>query len=242
MIDGDKWLNSLANRSEKFKEGSDVIDHNRWINTISKKDSYSSSSVKKHSLIGVLFICGLILVSTVKNETRNFEKVINDLQSSINEIRFNLEQAILDNEVITSPENIAKLAKEHLNSDLSTYKISQIKHLENKNKNFVGINLTKKEKINKKENIRLASIKSEVTKRIEKKKMEIKKLQDLYSNPESIPDEIKLQISKQIKNKKEELKNIYDSPKEAISLAKIQRWTAVQVVKAFLGMPFIPGK
>ena len=72
--------------------------------------------------------------------------------------------------------------------------------------------------------------------------MEIKKLQDLYSNPESIPDEIKLQISKQIKNKKEELKNIYDSPKEAISLAKIQRWTAVQVVKAFLGMPFIPGK
>jgi len=240
MIDGDRWLNSLAYKSDKSKEGLDEIDSSRWINTISKKNSYGS--VKKHSLIGVSFICGLILVSVVKNETRHLEKEISNLQSSISVIRFNLEQAILDNEVITSPENVVKLAKEHLNNELSPYKISQIKHIDNKDKNFSGIDLTKKETINKREKIRLASLKSKVKKKIENKRMEIKKLQDLYSDPETVSEEVKLQISKQIKNKKEELQNIYDSPKEAISLAKIQRWGAVQLVKAFLGIPVIPGR
>ena len=35
---------------------------------------------------------------------------------------------------------------------------------------------------------------------------------------------------------------IASSPKETITLKKVQKWAAVQVVKAFLGMPFIPGK
>ena len=44
-------------------------------------------------------------------------------------IKFNLKQAILDNEVITSPENISKLAKEYLNIDLDLL----IKNLKLKN-------------------------------------------------------------------------------------------------------------
>ena len=35
----------------------------------------------------------------------------------------------MDHEVITSPENISKLAKEHLNTDLTFYKKYQIKNL-----------------------------------------------------------------------------------------------------------------
>ena len=71
-------------------------------------------------------VCGLLFVSVVKNETRNLQKEINNLETSINLIKFNLDQAFLDNEVITSPENISRLAKEYLNINFISYKRSQI--------------------------------------------------------------------------------------------------------------------
>ena len=37
MINEDKWVNSVSKYNVKFEEGSAQIDHNRWINTISKK-------------------------------------------------------------------------------------------------------------------------------------------------------------------------------------------------------------
>ena len=45
-----------------------------------------------------------------------------------------------------------------------------------------------------------------------------------------------------IKEKKTGLRNIYRSPKDIATLEKVGRWTVVQVVKAFLGMPIIPGR
>ena len=78
----------------------------------------------EYSLITILFVSGLLLVSAIKNETRNLQREINILQASINEIKFNLDQALLDNEVMTSPENISKLANEYLEDDLKTYKKS----------------------------------------------------------------------------------------------------------------------
>ena len=86
------------------------------------------------------------------------------------------------------------------------------------------------------------NIKLGITKEIEKKRTEIRKLRELYSKPESIPGEIKTQVTKKIEKKKIELKNLYNSPKETITLKKAQKWAIVQVVKAFLGMPMIPGK
>ena len=115
----------------KFNEETNQIDHYRWINTILKKETYNAvrkySSVKKYSLMTVLFVCGLLFVSALKNGTRNLEKEINNLKASVNVIKFNLDQAILDNEVITSPENISRLAKEYLDTDFISYKKSQIK-------------------------------------------------------------------------------------------------------------------
>ena len=49
-------------------------------------------------------------------------------------------------------------------------------------------------------------------------------------------------MAKQIQRKKFELKNLYESPKEVITLEKITKWGAVQVVKVALGMPVIPGR
>ena len=115
----------------------------------------------------VLFVCGLLFVSAVKNETRNLEKVINSLRVSNNVIKFNLDQSILDNEVIISPENISRLAKEYLDTDFISYKRSQIRQL-NGNKATIA-------KLNKENNNLPKKIKLRITKRIEATKIEIKK-------------------------------------------------------------------
>ena len=249
MINRDKWIGSLPNVNTEFNKKTNQLDHDRWINTIPKKNTYSSvkkntySSVKKYSIIVTLFVCGLLFVSAIKNETRNLQKIINNLEASINVIKFNLDQAILDNEVITSPESISLLAEEYLNIDLVSYKRSQIKQLNDENEKFTEINKVKKEKVDKKKIKSLSTdIKTQVAKKIEEKKTEIRKLQELYYNPETIPDEIKTQVAIKIEEKKSELKNIYSSPGDIFTLERVGRWSVAQVVKLFLGMPIIPGR
>ena len=141
MINKDKWINSLPNNNKKPNYEFSQVDNERWERTISKNNEQENnyrwedttptekkySILKKYSTISVLFICGLVFVSIVKNETRNLEKIINNLKASNKIIKFNLDQAILDNEVITSPENISRLAKEYLNTNYVAYKKSQIK-------------------------------------------------------------------------------------------------------------------
>jgi len=237
MINNDKWINSLPNVNAKAEEESFQIDHNKWENTIPKKNTFNT--VKKYSFMTIVFVFGLIFVSVVKNQTRNLEKEISYLKASISSIEFNLDQAILDNEVITSPENLSMLAKEYLNNDLIYYKKSQIKNLDDDN--------TVLKKMDKKNNIKVINnlpenVKKHVTKKIKKKKEELAKLQELYNDPRSIPDEVKAKVAKQIQKKKFEIKSLYESPKEAINLQRIGKWGAVQVVKVALGIPVIPGK
>ena len=193
----------------------------------------------------VLFVFGLLIVSIIKNETRNLEKEIDSLRASNKMIKFNLDQAILDNEVITSPENISRLAKEYLNTDFISYKKSQLRQLYgdteiisklNKNNNISTV------KLKEKNNYLPAKIKLVIKKKIEKKKTEIRKLQELYSNPASIPAEVKTQIASKIKEKKIELKNLYSSPKKIITLEKARSWTIIQIAKLFLGIPTVPWK
>ena len=249
MINRDKWIGSLPNINTEFNKITNQLDHDRWINTIPKKNTYSSvkkntySSVKKYSIIVTLFVCGLLFVSAIKNETRNLQKIINNLEASINVIKFNLDQAILDNEIITSPENISLLAKEYLSIDLVSYKRSQIKRSNDQNKKFSKINKIRKEKINKKKIKNLSdNIKTQIAKKVDKKKTEIIKLQELYSNPKSIPNAVKTQVATKIEEEKVKLKNIYNSPKDIMTFEKIGKWSMVQVVKVFLGMPVIPGR
>jgi len=228
MINKQKWINSLPNQNIQSNEKENQIDHYRWVNTISKKNTFSA--LGKYSFTAILFIFGLFFVSIVKNETRNLEKEINNLMTYNNSVKFNLDQAILDNEVITSPQNISKLAKEYLNTDFSTYKKSQIKKL--------GEDSEPVAKLNKENN----GLKLKLKKAIKEKKLEIKKLQKIYSDPKKIPVEIKKEVAQKIKEKKTELKNLYDKPKETVTLERVQRWAAVQVAKVFLGIPVIPGK
>ena len=232
MINQDRWINSLPEIKKKNNEETVQVDHYRWISTISKKNTYNT--IKKYSMMVVLFVCGLLFVSIVKNETRNLEKKINNLRVTNAVIQFNLDQAILDHEVITSPENISRLAKEYLNNNLLFYKKSQIKNLGEDTTTIIGTS--------KKNNKISADIKNQIIRRIAKKKTEIRKLQSFYSKPEAIPGEIKTQVALKIEKKKIELKKIYTSPKEVITSARAQKWAAIQVVKVFLGMPIIPGR
>ena len=251
MINRDKWIDSIPKTTIKYNEQANQVDYYRWVNTIPKKDTYNNVATHnnvawKYSLVVVLFVCGLLFVSAVKNKTRNLEKEINSLRASNNVIKFNLNQAILDNEVITSPENISRLAKEYLNTDFIAYKKSQIRELyddtaiiskSNKNNNNLST-----VKLNKKSNNLSTKIKSVIKKKIEKKKTEIRKLKELYSKPTSIPAEVKTQIASKIKEKKIELQNLYSSPKKVITLEKTWKWATVQIAKLFLGIPIVPGK
>ena len=117
------------------------------------------------------------------------------------------------------------------------------KELELESKKFTKVSKIKNKETSKKKIKNLStSIKSQVAKKIEKKKTEIKKLQELYNDPRTIPDEFKTQVSKQIKEKEIGLRNIYNSPKEVFTLERVGKWGVVQVVKVFLGIPVVPGK
>jgi len=128
MINQDKWLDSISKKIIKFNEDKNQVDHSRWVNTHDNVATHNNVAWR-YPLVVILFVCGLLFVSAVKNKTRNLEKEINSLRASNNVIKFNLNQAILDNEVITSPENISRLAKEYLNTDFISYKKSQIRQL-----------------------------------------------------------------------------------------------------------------
>ena len=227
MINENKWLNTLRKNNIQEEQ---KLDHDRWINTISKKKE--NNPVKKYSFMLVIFICGLVFVSLVKNETRNLQKEISKLNVSINLTKFSLDQALLDNEVITSPENISLLAKEHLNTNLVFYNRSQIIKLGEetpKNNEIKANNFSK-------------DLKLKVSKKIKQKKDELKKLKSIYSDPKSIPREIRMQVAKQIDKKKLELQSVFDEPKDKIFSDRATRWGAMQIVKAFLGIPVIPGR
>ena len=119
------------------------MTEDKWINPSPEKNSIKS--VKKSSFMIIFFIFGLLVVSAVKNETRSLQKEINNLEASINDKKFDLSQAILDHEVLTSPENIAQLSQKYLEIDLLAYNLSQIHKLNHKDGEFLIKNKTQKE-------------------------------------------------------------------------------------------------
>ena len=173
MINKDKWLDTISKTIIKFNKEENQVDHYRWVNTIPQNNTHNNVAWR-YPLVVILFVCGLLFVAVVKNKTRNLEKEIYSLRASNNVIKYNLNQAILDNEVITSPENISRLAKEYLNTDLIYYKKSQIRQLyddtaiisklNKKNNNLSTV------KLNEKSNNLSTKIKSVIKKKIEKKK------------------------------------------------------------------------
>ena len=226
MINSEQWRKTVPGANLEKDSRDYNLDPEKWLNTLPKKNKKSFS--KNFSITLVIFIVGLIFVSVIKNKTRSLQKEINDLQASISSLKIDLHLSTLDYEVITSPENLSKLAKKHLEFEMSPYKKSQIKNLYGEKNLF-----SKKKEI---KNTNESSIaKFEIAKKI-------KKIKKFYSEPEKIPEEVKVTVAIKFEEKKEALKKAYHNPKETITMEKIQRWGAFQIVKAFLGIPVIPGK
>ena len=81
----------------------------------------------RNILILTTLISGLIFTSLVKNKTRLLEKELLYLDNEINSLNFNLNEASLDFEYLTTPKRISLLAKNFLDENFSYYKESQIK-------------------------------------------------------------------------------------------------------------------
>ena len=228
MINPEKWLQTL--KSNK-KDITSITETNPqiWVNTIPKKNS--SRLFKKYFFISSFFIIGLIFVTVIKNQTRNLEKELDNLRASVSNLKLNIHYATLDHEVITSPDNISNLASKHLDLNFIVLKNSQIKNLEDIHKErSIEANDIKK------------NIKTHLAKKIIENKNKIKNYQQMYSNPEQIPAHIKEEISGKINTAKNNIEASYTDPKKIITSARTQKWAAIQVVKAFLGIPIVPGK
>ena len=253
-MDPNRWLSTLPINSKLNLENDDIIS-DRWVKTLpnnnnktlpnnNNNNKKAKNPIINYSLTAVFFVIGLIVISVIKNETRNLEKEISALQAAINTVKLDLHQSELDYEVITSPKNILNLARENLDINLISYKKTQIVEFNNENKNFSKQTIKEDKKNIKKISKEIkADIERHVAKKIEIKKTELRKLQELYSNPENLSKTVKLQVAKKIEKTKTELKQLASSPKkEIIKTGKFQKWAAVQVVKAFFGIPIIPGK
>ena len=249
-INSKRWTNTLPHRNINLNAEAHNINASKWIENINTNKCETNTqriggnrSFVRYFLVSGLFILGLIVVSVVKNETRNLEKEISNLQQSIYDYNFNLHQATLDHEVITSPENISKLAKEYLESNFVFYKKNQIKKINNDEKIFSKLEETKHEKKNSNKIKSLPDeVKLKVQIKIDEKKKELAKLKKIYSEPEKLPDEVKIRIAKKMENAKDELKNLYNEPEGIIESKKVRRWAVMQVVKVFFGIPIVPGK
>ena len=206
---------------DKYKLASE-----RWSVTTKK-----NNSSKKYSLTIVLFIIGLIFVGKIKEESRILQKEINNLKTSINDLELDLHQATLDHEVITSPENITYLAKKHLETNLDYYKKNQIKNLNEEEKSVIAT-LSKKNKSELSNQLILSLV----------KKDDIKKNKEIYYISKKLPNKIRKKANNKYQKTKNEIKNFYDNPKGVITSKRARRWAGIQVIKAFLGLPIIPGK
>ena len=75
----------------------------------------------RNILILIILITGLILTSSIKNKTRLLEKELVNLNNEINNLSFNLAEATLDFEYLTTPKNISFLAEHFLEENFSHY-------------------------------------------------------------------------------------------------------------------------
>ena len=262
-MDPSRWVNTIPFIGAKSNQEKYKLDSNKWVNTLPSKDDNTlvlkddntlilsntinsnpkSSSGKKYSLTIIIFIVGLILVSVIKNGTRNLQKEISNLQASINTLKLDLHQTVLEHEVIASPENISRLAKEYLESDFTFYKKSQIKQLNEKEKTLAKLEEKKvKKTFKKKSKVKTDKIKLRIAKKIETTKTELRKLQELYSAPERLPGVVKLKVAKTIEIKKNALKEFSSDPYSVFKSKKARNWAGLQIVKIFLGIPIMPGR
>jgi len=219
----------------------------------------------RNILISITLISGLVFTSLIKNKTRLLEKELFYLDNEINSLNFNLNEASLDFEYLTTPKHISLLAKNFLDENFSYYKESQIKKsikpekdlaILKKLKNYNTFTQLRTEKsVNKKSN---------VAKEIDNRQLPItKKIKtqitgDAFTGEETVKYLAILKKSKndntvsqfsteESVNKKSNIAKEIDNrqsqgSKEIAVSQKVHNWMGLQILKSLLGIPTIPVK
>jgi len=219
----------------------------------------------RNILILITLISGLIFTSLVKNKTRLLEKELLYLDNEINSLNFNLNEASLDFEYLTTPKHISLLAKNFLDENFSYYKESQIKKSIKPEKDLAILKklkndntftqLSTEKSVNKKSNVA-----KEIDNRrlLATKNIETQITEDAFTGEKTIKY---LAILKKLKNNNpvsrlsteesinkksnvaKEIDNRHLQGSKKISVSKkVQNWAGLQIVKSFLGIPSIPVK
>ena len=170
----------------------------------------------RNILILITLISGLIFTSLIKNKTRLLEKDLLYLDNEINSLTSILSEASLDFQYLTTPKNVSLLAKNFLDENFFYYKKSQIKKSIKAAKDLVIL-----KKLTNDNTFKQSSIEKSVNKK---------------SNVAKRIDNSQLLIVKTIYNRQPQR-----SEKIVVS-KKVQKWVGLQVIKALLGIPSIPGK
>ena len=219
----------------------------------------------RNILILITLISGLIFTSLVKNKTRLLEKELLYLDNEINSLNFNLNEASLDFEYLTTPKRISLLVKNFLDENFSYYKESQIKKSIKLEKDLAILKklkndntftqLSTEKSVNKKSNVA-----KEIDNRqlLATKNIETQITEDAFTGEETIKY---LAILKKSKNnntvsqlsteesinnksnvaKKIDNRHLQGSKKISVS-KKVHNWAGLQIIKLFLGIPTIPVK
>ena len=72
--------------------------------------------------------------------------------------------------------------------------------------------------------------------------MKVREIQQFYANPKLIPTKIRKKLSLSVEEKKSKIESIINDPHDIFTAQKISKWTAMQVVKLFFGLPIVPGR
>ena len=130
----------------------------------------------RNILILITLISGLIFTSLIKNKTRLLEKELLYLDNEINSLNFNLNEASLDFEYLTTPKHISLLVKNFLDENFSYYKESQIQKSIKPQKNLIILKKLKNDNTsNQPSTEESVNNKSNVAKKIDNTELPIKK-------------------------------------------------------------------
>ena len=219
----------------------------------------------RNILILITLISGLIFTSLVKNKTRLLEKELLYLDNEINSLNFNLNEASLDFEYLTTPKRISLLAKNFLDENFSYYKESQIKKSIKPEKDLAILKklkndntftqLSTEKSVNKKSNVA-----KEIDNRqlLATKNIETQITEDAFTGEETIKYLAILKKSKnnntvsqlsteESVNKKSNIAKEIDNrqsqgSKEIAVSQKVHNWMGLQIIKSLLGIPALPVK
>ena len=85
--------------------------------------------MKKYIFLIFFFIFGIFFISIIKNETRDIEKNIRNINAKIFTLNTELHEARLDYNYLSSSANISILSEKIFKDELNFYSLKQLSHI-----------------------------------------------------------------------------------------------------------------